>query len=170
MTATVQNDIIETFKKLNEILDSFSDEEINIVPFEGSWTGGQLIQHLILACSDYPKLFNGNKEKTNRKPDEQVKGLKDVFLNFDTKMDSPDFLKPEIKDYNKNLQTLSLLKIESELLNASETHDLTLLCLDFQLPDSEKFTIFEWINFALIHIQRHTKQLNNIYEHIRNNK
>ena len=63
MKELVQKDIIETFKKLNEILDSFSDEEINIVPFEGSWTGGQLIQHLILACSDYPKLFTGNKEK-----------------------------------------------------------------------------------------------------------
>jgi hypothetical protein len=170
MRAIVQKDIIETFKKLNEILDSFSDEEINIVPFEGSWTGGQLIQHLILACSGYPEVFNGKKEKTNRKPDEQVKGLKDLFLNFDIKMDSPDFLKPEIKNYNKNLLTLSLLKIESELLNASETHDMSLLCRDFQLPNSEKFTIFEWINFALIHIQRHTKQLNDIYKHVKNNK
>ena len=167
MTTNIQKDIIETFKNLNEIFQSFSEDQINIVPFEESWTAGQLIQHIILACSGYPKLFSGNKEKTNRKPDQQVKGLEELFLNFDIKMDSPDFLKPEIKDYNKNLLSLSLLKIESDLLNASEMYDLTLLCLDFQLPNSEKFTIYEWISFALIHTQRHTKQLHDIYEYIK---
>lgn len=166
MTTTIQKDIIETFKNFNEIFNSFSEDEINVVPFEGSWTAGQLIQHILLACSGYPELFKGNKEKTNRKPDEQVKELKDLFLNFDIKMDSPDFLKSDIKDYNKNSLALSLLKIESDLLNASEIHDLTLLCLDFHLPNSEKFTIYEWINFALIHIQRHTKQLNDIYQYV----
>lgn len=167
MKAAVQKDIIETFKNLNEIFNSFTDEEINTVPFEGSWTAGQVVQHLILACSGYAELFKGNKEKTNRKPDEEFKELKEQFLNFDIKMDSPDFLKPKLKDYNKNLLTLSLLKIESDLLNATETYDLTLLCLDFQLPNSDKFTIYEWINFALVHIKRHTKQLNDIFEYIR---
>lgn len=81
-------------------------------------------------------------------------------------MDSPDFLKPEITDYNKNSLILTLLQIESDLLLASETYDVTLTCLDFELPGFEKFTILEWINFALIHTQRHTNQLNNIYKYL----
>jgi hypothetical protein len=165
MKTEVQKNIVETFKKLNEILSSFSEEELNTVPYKGSWTAGQTAQHIILACSGYPELFAGKTEKTTRKPDEKVKDIEALFLNYNIKMDSPDFLKPEIKDYHKNSLTLSLLKIESELLEASENYDLSLTCLEFQLPGFEKFTIYEWINFALIHAQRHTKQLNDIFRY-----
>jgi len=168
MKETLQKNIVETFGKLNEIVSSFSQEEFNIVPHEGSWTAGQTVQHIILACSGYPQLFAGNKEKTTRKPDENIKELEAVFLNFDVKMDSPNFLKPKIINYNKNSLTLSLLQIESDLLESAEKYDLTLTCLDFQLPESEKFTIYEWISFALIHTQRHVHQLNTIFGYIKN--
>lgn len=166
MKTALQRDIVETFKKLNETLSSFSDEEINTVPFKGSWTPGQVVQHIILGNSGYPELFAGNTKPTIRKYDEHVKELEGIFLNFNTKMDAPDFLKPEAKNYNKNALTLSLLKIESDLLNAVENNDLTLTCLDFQVPGFENFTIYEWINFALVHSQRHTHQLQKISNYI----
>jgi len=166
MKTALQKNIVETFQKLNETLSSFSDEEINTVPFKGSWTPGQVIQHIILGNSGYPELFSGNTKKTIRKYDEHVKELEGLFLNFSTKMDAPDFLKPEKKNYNKNTLTLSLLKIESDLLDATENYDLTLTCLDFQVPGFENFTIYEWINFALVHSQRHTHQLQKISNYI----
>lgn len=166
MKTALQRDIVETFKKLNETLSSFSDEEINTVPFKGSWTPGQVVQHIILGNSGYPELFAVNTKPTIRKYDEHVKELEGIFLNFNTKMDAPDFLKPEAKNYNKIALTLSLLKIESDLLNASENYDLTLTCLDFQVPGFENFTIYEWINFALVHSQRHTHQLQKISNYI----
>lgn len=166
MKTALQRDIVETFKKLNETLSSFSDEEINTVPFKGSWTPGQVVQHIILGNSGYPELFAGNTKPTIRKYDEHVKELEGIFLNFNTKMDAPDFLKPEAKNYNKNALTLSLLKIESDLLNAAENNDLTVTCLDFQVPGFENFTIYEWINFALVHSQRHTHQLQKISNYI----
>lgn len=166
MKTEVQKNIVETFKKLNEILSEFSESELNIVPYKGSWTAGQTAQHIILACSGYPDLFAGNTEKTTRKPDEKIKEIEALFLNFNIKMDSPDFIKPEIKDYNKNSLTLSLLNIESELLTASENCDLTLTCLDFEVPGFGKFTILEWINFGLVHAQRHTKQLHDIFNYV----
>ena len=167
MKETLQKNIVETFRKLNETVNSFSQDEINSVPYKGSWTAAQVVQHIIIACSNYPELFAGNKEETNRKPDEKIKELEAVFLNFDVKMDSPDFLKPKIIDYNKNSLSLSLLKIESDLLDAADKYDLTLTCLDFELPDSGKFTIYEWISFALIHTQRHIHQLNTILSHLK---
>ncbi|WP_264538082.1 DinB family protein [Flavobacterium sp. N1736] len=166
MKEELQKNIVETFKKLNAILSEFSESELNTVPYKGSWTGGQTAQHIILACSGYPDLFAGKTEKTTRKPDEKVKEIEALFLNFNTKMDSPDFIKPEIKDYNKNSLTLSLLTIESELLTASENFDLTLTCLDFEVPGFGKFTILEWVNFGLVHAQRHTKQLHDIFNYV----
>lgn len=166
MKTVLQKDIVETFKKLNDTLSSFSEEEINTVPFQGSWTPGQVVQHIIMGNSGYPELFEGKTKATIRKYDEHVKELESIFLNFNTKMDAPDFLKPEMKNYNKNSLTLALLKIESDLLNASENYDLTLTCLDFQIPGFENFTIYEWINFALVHSQRHTHQLQKISHYI----
>lgn len=166
MKTALQTNIVGTFKKLNETLSLFSDEELNTVPFKGSWTPGQVVQHIILGNSGYPELFAGNTKPTIRKYDEHVKELEGLFLNFNTKMDAPDFLKPEAKNYTKNSLTLSLLKIESDLLNASENYDLTLTCLDFQIPGFENFTIYEWINFALVHSQRHTHQLQKISNYI----
>ena len=164
MKTELQAHIVETFKNLNEILSKFSETEFNTVPSQGGWTAGQTAQHIILACSGYAELFKGKTEKTTRKPDKNIKELEAIFLDFNNKMDSPDFLKPEITDYNKNLSTLALLNIESNLLSASETYDTTLICLDFELPGFEKFTILEWIHFALIHTQRHTNQLHNIFK------
>lgn len=164
MKIALQADIVDTFKKLNEIHSKFSEIDLNTIPYQGSWTAGQTTQHIILSCSGYCELFAGKKEKTTRKPNLYLKDLEALFLNFNIKMDAPEFLRPEIIDYNKNTQTIALLNIESELLNLSEIHDLTLTCLDFQVPGFEKFTILEWISFALIHSQRHTYQLNTIYK------
>lgn len=166
MKTEVQKNIIETFKKLGEILAKFSESDFNTVPFKGSWTAGQTAQHVILVCSGYPELFAGNTEKTTRKPDEKIKEIESIFLDFQTKMDAPEFVRPEMKDYSQNSLTLDLLSIESDLLKASETCDLTLTCLDFEVPGFGKFTILEWIYFGLIHSQRHTKQLHDIYNNL----
>ncbi|MFH7013609.1 DinB family protein [Flavobacterium sp. FlaQc-52] len=162
MKTALQENIVNTFKKLNDSLSSFSESELNTVPFEGSWTAAQVIRHLITGCSGYPEMFAGKTEKTIRKPDEKIKDIEALFYNFDIKMEAPEFLIPSNKEYNKNSLTLALLKIEEELLTVSETHDLTLTYLDFELPGFGKFTFYEWINFALIHITRHLRQLDSI--------
>ncbi len=166
MKTEIQTNIVETFKNLNQIVSSFSQEELNIVPYKGSWTAGQTIQHIILVSSGYPKLFAGKTEETRRKPDEKIKEIEILFLNFNIKMDAPVAVRPEIKEYSKNSLTIALLAIESDLLNASQNCDLTLTCLDFEVPGFGKFTILEWISFALIHTQRHTKQLHDIFNYV----
>lgn len=166
MKTTLQEDIVETFEKLNTTLSLFSDSELNTIPYHGSWTPGQVTQHIIMASSGYPELFAGKTEKTSRKPDEKIKDIDALFLNFSIKMNAQEFLQPEKKEYAKNALNLKLQKIESELLDAAEKCDLTLTCLDFQVPGFEKFTIYEWIDFVLVHTQRHTKQLNDIFRYM----
>ncbi|WP_239023115.1 hypothetical protein [Flavobacterium endoglycinae] len=71
MKAEIQKNIVDTFRKLHTILSKFSENELNLVPYHGSWTAGQVTQHIILACSGYPELFAGETEKSTRKPDEK---------------------------------------------------------------------------------------------------
>jgi len=165
-TAELQQNITEVFKELHEKLSSFSESEINKRPFEGSWTAGQLAQHLIMGCSGLGKLCEGKTEKTDRNPGEKIDLLKSIFLDFDKKLESPPFLVPDDKEYDKSSQLLKLQRIEQELLQISNNYDLTLSCLDFVIPSFGELTIYEWINFDLIHIQRHLRQLNTIFEKV----
>lgn len=164
MEIAIQNTILETYSKLSDVFSSFSEEEVNIVPFEGSWTGGQTVQHIILACSGLRQLFAGRTEKTTREPDENCKKLDDIFLNFNTKYQSPKNIEPAAIEYDKNTLLASIKKIQTDLFEAAETYDLTLTCLDAKIPGFENFTIYEWLHFAIIHSQRHTHQLKSIYE------
>ena len=167
MKAAVKQNIVQTFHDLNEVFSSFSENEINKTPYEGSWTAGQTIQGIVMAGSGYPELFARKTEKTTRKKKKKVKDIEALFLNFDIKMDAPIFLQPEKKEYHKKVLTEKLHKIEFDLLDSAEKYDLTLTCLDFQVPGFDKFTIYEWINFVLIHTKRHTNQLNKILKSIK---
>lgn len=167
MKSAIQNTILETYTKLQDLVSSFSKEEINIVPFEGSWTAGQTTQHIILACSGLTMLFAGKTEKTTREPDENVKALDAIFLDFTTKYQSPENIKPPDIEYEKGTLLASIKKIQNDLFEAAETYDLTLTCLDAKIPGFEHFTIYEWLHFAIVHTQRHTHQLQSIYEYIK---
>lgn len=167
MKGAVQNIILETYTQLSDILSSASEKEINAIPFEGSWTAGQTAQHIILACSGLPALFAGKTEKSTRELDENVEKLDAIFLNFETKYQSPENIKPAAIDYEKDVLLASIKKIQNDLFQNAETYDLTLICMDAKVPGFENFTIYEWIHFAIVHTQRHTRQIKNILETIR---
>ena len=169
MESAIQNTILETYTKLNDVFSSFTKDEINIVPFAESWTGAQTVQHIILACSGLPQLFAGKTEKTTREPDENCKKLDGIFLDFNTKYQSPENIKPAAIEYDKNTLLASIKKIQTDLFEAAETYDLTLTCLDAKIPGFENFTIYEWLHFAIIHTRRHTHQLKSIYETLKKN-
>src|SRR5260221_2691509 len=73
-------------------LARFSEEQLNIVPFEGSWTGGQVAEHLLKSAGVADVVF-GHTAPTSRPPDEKVPMLR-IFLDFSIKMKSPDFIIP----------------------------------------------------------------------------
>jgi len=168
MKDSCQNTILETYSRLSDVLSEISENEINKIPFEGSWTAGQNVQHIILACSGLPALFAGQKEKTTRQQDENVAKLDSIFLDYTAKYESPENIKPAAVDYLKDMQLASIKKIQDDLSEAAEVYDLTLLCMDAKVPGFENFTIYEWIHFAIVHTQRHTHQLENIAAKLRN--
>lgn len=101
-------------------------------------------------------------------PEKKVPELKQIFLDFSTKMNSPEFIYPELKDYDKEQLLSTIQKIEQELIYISENYDLALTCMDFEMPGFGNLTIYELVSFAVIHTKRHIYQLTNIYKAIRN--
>lgn len=162
----IANQANEALTGLIDTLAAFKDEQINKVPFEGSWTAGQLAQHMVMANSGFADVLNGPVKDTERNADEMVPKIKGDFLNFNITMTSPDFLKPEVKEYNKDELLSALKNIRKNVADSTEKLDLTKTCLAFELPVYGHLTRFEAVSFVVYHTQRHIRQLKNIYNKI----
>ena len=137
MSKEIISELQNTTAELMQVLSSFSQEQFNAVPFEGSWTAARLGEHLHKSYN-VAKLLYGPVKTTERDPAEKVKSIKEALLNFDTKMKSPDFIVPENKLYDKSI-LINLLKDSiNKIKHAAETLDLGETCTAFAYPDLEK--------------------------------
>lgn len=154
--------------KLNLILHSLTEEQLNQVPFPQSWTAGQVGDHLLKSFNSWT-IMDGETSTTTRQIDENCKPLSDLFLDFEIKMSAEpsDFNYPT-NDYIKKENLLTELeKVTSAIISFSNQNELGLLCLDFELPTFGHLTRFEWLHFYVVHTQRHIHQLKNIINKIK---
>lgn len=167
----MQNEISKEFKntstELTQLLSSLTQEQLNAVPFEASWTAAQLGEHLHKSYGVVELLY-GSVKSTERDPAEKVKSIKDALLDFDNKMISPDFIVPENKEYDKNTLISSLKESINKITHGAETLKLEETCTAFSLPGLGEMTRIEWIYFVTYHTQRHVRQLKNIAEKLLN--
>lgn len=143
------------------IVSGLSQEEINTVPFPGSWTAAQVTEHLCKSDNAIINALTGPVYPTNRPPDAGVNGLRETFLNFDTKLPSPDFIIPENTPYDKAGLMKAFKAGREQIGNAIRSVDLTTSC---QMPIFGEPTRLELICFVIFHTRRHVNQLKHIHE------
>ncbi|PSL48342.1 DinB family protein [Chitinophaga niastensis] len=161
MEKELLTEIDNTAADLLQTIASFKEEQINVVPFEGSWTAGQIAEHLSKAVS--AGILYGNVEPTDRQPDEKSPAIKEMFLNFAIKMSSPDFVLPSNIEHKKEEILRHAEKTWADISTAAQTLDLSSTCKDFDMPGFGPLTRMEWIRFMMYHTQRHVHQLKNIH-------
>ena len=155
-----------TVNDLLQLLTFFNEEQINAIPFKGSWTAGQLAKHVLMSNLGFIEIMNGPFKETERQPDEMVQKIKTDFLDFSTKGQSADNLKPPLIDYNKNELLISLETLREKINQVIETSDITKTCTAFELPIYGFLTRWEALHFMLYHTQRHIHQLKNIFKKV----
>ena len=92
-----------------------------------------------------------------------VDTINDIFLDFTTKLKSPDFIIPTDEPANKEDLLKALNEVRERIKSASATVDLTNTITSFPFPGVGEFTGYEWIYFLVCHTKRHTHQLKNIF-------
>lgn len=145
---------------LQGLYSSLSQEQLNQVPFSGSWTAGQVADHLLKACS--VDILYGNTSPSERDPTAVAGKMEKLFMDFSIKMDSPAFIYPESRQYQKDAICADLKSCWLKIREAADSLDLTRICLDFDFPGFGLLTRFEWLSFLVVHTQRHLHQLRNI--------
>lgn len=149
----------ETWSELVQLISSTNGSTINAVPFIDSWTVAQVATHVTKSNKAIAQGLNMEGKPAERNPEEGVPGLKKMFLNFNTKFQSPEFIAPENRNYDKGevirvfLNSISKLKEVRDQVNLSEM---------ITLPVLGKVTKLELLHFVLYHTQRHNHQLKRI--------
>jgi len=153
------NEIERTADELLLVTGGFAQDEFNTTPFEGSWTPGQVAEHISLSASGILSTVGGNTGPAERDPRQMVAPLRDAFLNFNIKMQSPDFIIPSNDPKDKSSMMQSLKDTFAGLAKVARTQDLLVTCLGFDMPTVGPMTRLEWLSFAVVHTQRHIWQL-----------
>ncbi|MBC8035111.1 MAG: DinB family protein [Chitinophagaceae bacterium] len=163
---TISAALNTTITDLLQLLAVFDEAQINVIPFKDSWTAGQLSKHVLMSNEGFIEILNGPNKETQRQADKMVQKIKSDFLDFSTKGQSADNLKPPIIDYNKNALLISLEALKEKISEAIENLDLTKTCTALELPVYGFLTRWEALHFMLYHTQRHIHQLKNILKKV----
>lgn len=159
-------DLDQTESDFYDILAAFEPEQINVVPFEGSWTPGQVGEHILMAEGGIPETLLGPTSYTDRPIDEHVPLLKSIFLDFEAKYKSPEFIIPSPGPHDQEKLLTTFREQRAEIKRIAAEEDLTVTCTSFAFPQVGELTRWEWLQFALCHSKRHTHQLRNIFEKV----
>ena len=145
-----------------QLLEGFNEKDINTSPKAGSWSAAQVGRHLFKSSNGTDQILYAPSKPVDRQPDEKIDWLKQIFLNFETKIKAPDFIIPEDKEYNKERLIESLEETNKKIVEAAKKANLTELA---PLPDGHPLigiTKLEMLYFITYHTMRHNRQIQNI--------
>lgn len=151
-----------TFDELSSAIQAFDDEKFNAIPFQGSWTAGQVARHIVLANTGFLHLMGGAVADTDRDPATWAETIKNDFLDFNQKATSPASVTPAFKHYQQGRIIQSVSELKEKFGEAITGMDLTKTCMIFELPVYGFLTRFEALIFVIYHTKRHTQQMLNI--------
>ncbi|MEO8861795.1 MAG: DinB family protein [Ginsengibacter sp.] len=157
----------ETWAELVNLIKSTNETSVNLVPFKGSWTAAQLVRHITKSNKAIAQGLDMDGMPVQRDPEEGVAKIKNMFLDFDTKYQSPEFIVPENIHFERERIITALQKSIEQLEKASDKVELTEM---INLPIFGEVTKLELLYFVLYHTQRHNHQLRKILKPLKNSK
>jgi PhnB protein len=157
----------ETTSSFLQIISSFSEEEINTIPYQNSWTAAQVAEHVTLSMESMIQSLTAEGKPTLRNIEEGVPKLKEIFLDFTTKLQSPKFILPTKDTYIKDRAISNFRNAAAQLNDLRNKIDLSETIHHNIFGDVTKLEI---LHFVVYHTQRHTHQVKKIYKAIEENK
>lgn len=154
----------ETISELLQALSSFNNEELNTIPFEGSWTAAQVTEHLLKSGIGITKILLGNTVVTERRVNENAESLEAIFIDPTEKAKSAESLWPSSENKEKGKLIDDFKAVMGGIRKVIASSDLSQTCLDFPFPTLGVLTRWEWGIFVICHTKKHIYQIKNIRE------
>ncbi len=149
----------ETWNELIGLIASTTDKSINAIPFKDSWTAAQLATHVTKSNKAIAQGLQMEGKLAERDPEQGVVQIRKMFLDFEAKYKSPEFIVPEEKEYDKDEVVKAFGASINKLRYARNEVNLSEI---INLPIFGEVTKLELLYFVLYHTQRHIHQLKKI--------
>ncbi len=153
----------KTSSDLVQLISSVDSSTINRIPSKDTWSAAQVVAHITKSNKAIAQSLDMPGKDVERDPAERTGELKKMFLNYDTKFKSPEFILPSEDGYQKEILIEDLKKSIGQLMGAGNTVNLSQI---ISLPAFGEITKYELMHFVLYHTQRHIHQLEKILESI----
>ena len=163
MKKDIVEQLEETTNELLQLVSSFGEEEINSLPFKDSWTAAQVADHITKSNASMIRSLSEEGKISSRSIDEGVPKLKEIFLDFTSKLQSPKFILPTRDTYSKEIVVADLKNSIEQIKKLSNTTNLSEIVNHRVFGEITKFEI---LHFVLYHTQRHIYQLEKIFQAI----
>ncbi len=160
-TKELSASLAKTTSGLLQLVSSFSEKEINTIPFKDSWTAAQVAEHITRSNIGITQALLKEGKTSSGNADERVQELKELFLNFETRLQSPKFILPTQDIYRKEIVISDLKKSIEEVKEASSKINLF---ETISHPALGEITKLEMLHFVVYHTQRHIHQLKKIFQ------
>jgi len=144
-----------------DMVSMLDNNRLNEIPFEDSWTAGQLCNHILKSTAGIAHAMKIDGKTTNRNSEEKITELKNIFLDVSNKFQSPDEIVPDNGPYEKHKIIDDLTKCLKDLNFYSSNTDLS---EEVNGGPLGPITKYELLHFVLYHSQRHLRQMKRIYE------
>ena len=159
--ANINQQVKDTNQQFIQLFSSFDNLQVNKVPFLKSWTPAQVAQHVLKSETGILQALKAPGKKADREPDARVAEIKNIFLDFSSRLKSPDFIIPEEKEYNKEELIHQFSNTASQLAQIVDTVNGEEAIIN---PALGEMTKEEMIHFLVYHTQRHIHQLQHILQ------
>jgi hypothetical protein len=150
--------------ELLSLLEPLDEERLNHVPLPGSWTAGQLGEHLLKSYR-LIELQEVQATPSPRPSDEKAPQIDAVFLDFTTKYQPPSAIVPSTGRISGRNLVDDLRKTTDGIVAYVNGNDLAFTSPVFEVIGFGELTAQEWIRFLTAHGKRHVRQLRNILSH-----
>jgi DinB superfamily len=144
-----------------DLMSELDSKKVNTVPYKDSWTAGMLFRHVSKSLNAMSKAMRMDGKPAGRDEGEKIPELKKTFLDFSSKMKSPEFIVPENGPYEKQAIFEELNNAFGHLKQSTTHAELPELVEGLPLGPITKLEI---LHFVLYHTQRHLNQMKKICE------
>ncbi|MBO9620595.1 MAG: DinB family protein [Niabella sp.] len=158
----LQQELATAADKFVGLLEKVPEDYFNGIPFEGSWTPGQVGEHVLLFLSGIASVLRLPGADAARPADEYEPLMKDIFLNFEKRYTAPQNVKPSGGPFDKTQLIGDLNDKAATIEKDIKEKDLARICTGAPFPTIGELTGLEWVYFGIYHLARHTYQLENM--------
>ncbi|MGO1521751.1 MAG: DinB family protein [Sphingobacterium sp.] len=157
---------IEVFHQdLNRALSQFSNTTLNTVPFEKSWTAGQVAEHIMNSqLYIITQLSQGPVSIADRLYDQEVNTIQEIFRDMESKTKTDESIAPGPPPHSLKTLQKALQKQKNQQIDIIKTKKLREFSTILEFPGIGHLSLYEWMHMMIEHGQRHSRQIADIYK------